>query len=653
MQTQRLKPVPFRLSAGSEAEKRFKKYLEDRVESLRRGLERLHGMDGIIKWRKAYEAVPAESVREFPWHNASNLVVPIIAIHSDTLLARVMSAVMKTSPLWVVRELGEFAKQAPEGLRDALEEFLQYVGLEPAELDLYRVYHEWFGETIRLGTGVLKAPWVKEFEDKYGPAGDASGSGANGWYREVTYEGPRPEKLKFENFKCPVDAATIEAMDFKYDIVQMSRLRLEERKLNGVYDSVAVQYVLAQPDRTSRTTQVQSQKEQDANVHTVPGYGWAEWDICECHFKYRVDATHFARLIVHYHEKSKQVLRSYYHYYPGEIYVAARLFYRDDMFHGMGFGEILLPFQEEISEIHNQRRDNMTVANTKMFAVDPDSKLHKGYRTFPSAMLPAKQMQGNPEISTLEFGTPVQGEIDSERLSLELAEKRSGVSPPMQGAGAGSNSKRGVYTAMGTLSLMQDGNTRTDLNITDIRYAHTRLGRLLCHEYGTFGPNDRLLEMFGTASSKIEAALQAIVDRKMALPVYASSASVNREVEKQSSLMLTQVMDRYHQNIAAMLQGLSNPLVPEPIKQYTGEAMKAARMLMTQVLRLFGEDEVDRLLPQIPDSKAGQPPAAAGGPGQPQLPAGGQPQGTPDAGASGAGMVPPTVMPQGGPKGVM
>jgi len=633
------KPIPFKLSPGSAADARLHRFLEDKTTSLRRGLERLHGMDGIIKWRKAYEATPAETVREFPWHNASNLVVPIVAIHSDTLLARVMSAVMKTRPLWIVRELGEWATSdaAPKGLREALEEFLQYVGLEPTELDLYRVYHEWFSEAITLGTSIVKAPWTKEVEDFYGPAGDMSGE--NAWAKKITYEGPRPEKLKFENFMCPVNKGTIEAMDFKYDVVQLSKYDIEERRYRGVYDPTAVANVLAQPDRTSRTTQVQSQKEQDAKVKTVPGYGWAEWDICECHFKYRVDSSHFARLMVTYHEKSKEILRSYYHYYPAEVYVAARLFYRDDMFHGMGFGEILLPFQEEISEIHNWRRDNGTVANTKAWAVDPDSKLHKGYRMYPGAMLPAKQATGQKEIEPLEMGIPVQGEIDSERLSLELAEKRSGVSPPMQGSGAGTNSKRGVYTAMGTLSLLQEGNTRTDLNITDIRYAHTRLGRLLCREYGSFGVNEDLLASFGKNGEKIKAALEAIASGKIAIPVYASQASINREVEKQSDMMLLQATERYNQTVAGMLQAMSNQFTPEPVKEFTMKALESGRELMKLVYRHFDYDEVDRMVPEIPKPKPeGQQPPP-GGPAPPATQGGQGMQ---------PGIVPPSVMPGGG-----
>jgi len=631
-------PIPFKVASGSEAERKLKRYLKERTQSLKKGLSRLHGMDGIIKWRKAYEAVPAMEKRTFPWEGASNLVVPIVAIHSDTLLARVMSAVMKTKPLWTAAELGEFKKLAPVGMRSAYEEFLGYVGLEPSELDLYRVYHEWFGEAIRLGTSVIKVPWIKEIEHRFGPAGDMSGE--RRWEQFTAYEGPRPEKLKYENFIYPVNASTIEAMDFKYDIIQMTKAKLQERAFLDIYDKKAVGYVLAQPDRTGNSTQVDTQKQQDAKVRVEPNEHSYEWDIYECHFKYRVDTEHYARVIVWYHEKSDQILRSYYTYYPTDIYIAARLFYRDDMFPGMGFGEIMLPFQEEISEIHNQRRDNMTIANMKAWAVDPDSKLHKGFRVYPSAMVPAKQDQGSKEIEPLEMGTPVQGEIDSERLSLELAEKRSGVSPPMQGAGAGSNTKRGVYTAMGTLSLLQEGNTRTDLNVTDIRYAHTRLGRILGLEYGTFGLRDDLKEQFGEAGEKIQTALDAIVSHKMALPVYASTASVNREVEKQSDMMMTQIMDRYHQGVAAMLQALNNPVVSDNVKKYTMDALEAARTLMMTTLRHFGQDEIERLVPEIPKQTQQPPPQPQGPQPGPQA----QPQAMPQIPQAPMPMLPGKVM---------
>lgn len=625
-----VRPIPFRLTPGSESERRFKKYVKDRVESIRLGLDKLHGMDGIIRWRKAYEATPAQPERDFPWTGASNLVVPIVAIHSDTLLARAMAAVFKTRPIWVTRMLGNFLKEAPPGITDALEEFLGWAALEPDELNLYQEYEGFFGEIIRLGTSVIKSSWIHEVQDYLEPAGDRYE-----WQRKVLYDGPRPRKLRFENFKCPVTVGTIAEMDFLYDVTQMSRSDLEERGYRGYYERNAVDRILDRPDRTSNVNQVQTQKEQDAKVKTIPGYGFAQWDVCECHFKYRVDEAHFAKIICWYHEKTEEVLRCFYHYYPSDIYVAGRLFFRDDMFHGRGFAEMLLPFQEEISQIHNQRRDNMTISNMKLWAVDPNSPLHKGFKIYPSAMVPAKQIQGQLEISPLEMGIPVQGEIDSERLSLDLAERLSGVSPPMQGFGAGQQTRRGVYTAMGTLSLLQEGNTRTDLNISDIRFAHTKLGRLLCQEYGSFGVGEDRLRKFGALAEKIQIGLQAISDGHMALPVYPSTASVNREVEKQSDLMLQGVMDRYRQGVMTLLGQI--PMMPQHVQPQGMKELEAANLMMQTILRHFGYDEVDRLAPK-PEIPPPPPP-----PGLPQQQMGAQPgpPGQPGAGA-----------PPGGPQGV-
>ena len=119
--------IPVKLSTG--AEDKLKAHLKMRILALEDGLRELHETK-IVKWRKAYEATPREKTREFPFYNASNLVVPIIATFSDTLLARVMSAVLKTRPPWVAKIFGTH-KDIHDDVRTALEEFMEYVGIEP------------------------------------------------------------------------------------------------------------------------------------------------------------------------------------------------------------------------------------------------------------------------------------------------------------------------------------------------------------------------------------------------------------------------------------------------------------------------------------------------------------------------------------------
>lgn len=583
-------PTPVKISLSAAADEKMRHYLRDQIRGLKATLSELHETR-VVRWRKSYDAEPAEKIREFPFHGASNLIVPVIAIHVDSLLARVMSAIFKSKPLWTVRLLAE-ATAAPSDMRDAMEEGMQYLGIEPSELDLYRVYHEWCCETIKFGTSVVKVPWVRLQEDQVVPAGD--GSGSFDYLPQITYEGPRPEKIAFEDFKIAPSDKTVELANFKSHTVHLKKFDLEERAFRRIYDPERVKVVLTQADRTSPST-IQTQKETDAGVNSSGLRSFQEWDIEECHFRYRVNG-HYVKCIVSYHERTDTILRAYYNYYPTELFVAARLFYRDDMFYGYGFCETLEMLQEEISQVHNGRRDNQTVANTRVWRVSTDSKLHQGYKIYPSAMLPADP----GEIEPLAHGDLSQINIEEERLTLELADKRSGVSPPQQGYGAGFNTKRGVYTAMGTLSLLQEGNTRTDLNITDIRYAHTKLGRILAREYAAFGLGASRIAAMGKRGELFEQALLNLKENKLALPVYASSASVNREVEKQNDLMFTGILARHYQAIAGMLQVLENPVIPENVKSYTQASIKGSNILMRLVARHFGFDEAEQLVPEPP-----------------------------------------------------
>lgn len=597
-------PIKF----SGEGEDKLKAHLKNRIMALEDGLRVLHE-DKLPKWRKAYEAVPREAHREWPFPNASNVVVPIIAIHTDTLLARTMTAVVRTSPIWFSKMYGEHGEEADE-LRMAFEAAMQYVGIEPYELDLYRVYHEWFGEAIKYGTSVVKSPWEKETEDELIPAGD--GSGDYDFLRTTKYEGPRPEKLPFEDFLCPPAAKTLDAADIKIHRRRLLRHELEERRFRQVYTPSKVDQVLGHPDRTSPSIN-QAMKEDTLGAQTSSSYGYEEYHVYECYLKWRDAKGRAPRIIATYHKKTDVLLRAVFDTNPLSNFVAARLFYRDDMFYGYGFCETLWSFQEEISEIHNQRRDNQTVANTKVWRVDPDSKLHSGFRIFPSAMLPANK----DEIEPLDHGSVSSLTIDEERLSLDLAERRSGVSPPQQGYGAGTQTKKGVYSAAGTMALLQDGNRRTDLNISDFRYAHTILGRIISRQYAEYGFGSARLKLFGKQADQIAEAFQAIKDGTLGIPIYSSNASINREVEKQNDIMLHQIMNQHYQMIAALIGQMQNPLVPQEVKDYSIKVIKASDTLMKIILKDFGHDEVERL---VPEPAKPQPT-----PQQPQLGPGGVP----------------------------
>jgi|SRR2546429_507855 len=604
--------IPVKLSGA--AEDKLKAHLKMRILALEDGLRELHETK-IVKWRKAYEATPREKTREFPFYNASNLVVPIIATFSDTLLARVMSAVLKTRPVWVAKIFGTH-KDIDDSVRTALEEFMEYVGVEPQELDLYRVYHEWFGEGIKYGTSVVKCPHEIRYRDELIESeGDGSGRKEQAFLRQIEYEGPRPEKIAFEHFLIPPGAKSLESADVRIHKRVMIRSELEERKFFKIYDPVKVDSILSRPDRTS-PAYAQSMNEESLGAKTTGTYGYKEYDLYECWLDWATpDGKYKPAIVATYHKSSNTLMRAIYDTHTILPYALARLFYRDDMIYGYGFCETMWAFQEEISEQHNQRLDNRTIANTRVWRVSPDSKLHAGYRIYPSATVPAEE----GEIESLQAGDISQQTIDDERFSLELAERRAGISPPMQGAGAGSQGKRGIYTAMGTLSVMQEGNRRTDLNISDLRYAHTKLGRILLADYAKFNVRNNLLEMFGDKASKITRALEGVRSGRIGLPIYSSTASVNKEVEKQNLFLLVNLMRQHYVGIAQLIGQASSMMTPPETKAYLLQVIRASNIVMKNVLRNFDQEDVDLLVPE-PNLGGGNEQAGQASPTGPQIP---------------------------------
>jgi hypothetical protein len=423
--------------------------------------------------------------------------------------------------------------------------------------------------------------------------------------------------MPFDAFYYPVMAKTLEDMDIKCHKRVMLQHELEERKFADIYDRKMVDEVLKLPDRTNPTT-AQSEKEETLGAKTTASYGHKEWDVWECYVSWRYNNEAFApRMIVTYHEKSDKILRTVYDNFASEWFVGARMAHRDDMYPGYGFAEVLWMFQEGASETYNGYRDNQTVANTRVWRVHPDSKLHQGYRIYPSAMLPADK----DEIEPLAHGDVSNINLDELRLLLELAERRSGVSPPQQGMGAGvTTGKRGIYSAMGTLSLLQEGNSRKDLNVSDMRDSHVRLMRLISLQYGKFGSDskhhDSRLELFGKKAKLIKTALEMIANRKMGLPCYSSTASINKEVEKQNDMMLVNVMMRHYQTVAQLLGSMQSVMTPPAVKSYFVEVMIASNLLMKKILRNFGHDEVERLVPD--PFKKGVPGAAPNDQTKPQ-----------------------------------
>lgn len=584
---------PVKTNFGKDATEEMWKYVEELTEYWY-ARTRSFREDKLKEFARLYKGTPLNATRDTPWPGASNIEIQVVATNSDQLLARVM-AIYMTDPIWSTKIFGDIEDGKGDDQRAAIEKFLGNMALDPAELDFYRVEEAWFSSTIRNGTGVIKFPWMYNVETQYTSTDGIDGAASKFETKDIIrLDGPRPENVPLNKFLTDVTTQKLDDSKFKCHIMTVTRKMLEDRKALKFFKDEDLDKIIAQPDR-SQADVLQNYIEREQGLQdTGSGTLSDEYDIYECWFKYQHNGQNL-RLQCTHHPKSKTRLVSFFNYYPDnmDIFEDAKLAYDDDQYYGYGFAEMLKAYQDEISECHRQRINAKTLSNTTAFRVNKNSKLHSILQFYPGVLVPADQN----EIERLELNNPQADSLDGENLALALVKERTGIDPATGGTGGGIvNQKRGIYSSQGTFAVLQQQNNRTGLRMSDMRSAHSRAGAKFAKMYAHFGLGPKLRQ-FGDNADALREAFENIKSGKLGLSVRASTASMNKELEKQNDIMLSQTLGQLYQQDAQMIQALGMPGIPPELAAYYMDTFAAKQALYKEIIQNFGHDDAARLLP--------------------------------------------------------
>lgn len=596
----------------------------------------------IPKWRRISEGKPREKEKSFPWPGASNLVYQLVGQEIDNLTARVLGLVYATSPLQYFRYLAKTNdphRQAEKAR--ILETFFDMCGYEPSQLDLYHHDSLWLTDSARLGTSWAKVRPENRLEVVRVGHTDANMGGVE----ESLYKGPKVDKLRFESILNDPAANTPEESCILIHIRPLNRKDLEERVFKGWYKEEAVKSILGNPDRHAPSENVKNELRKKGIQETESEKVLAEWDIYECWFPWFSGKKKY-RLVYWYHYKSKTVMNRVFNFMPDNDipFVRTKLNSGDEGMNGKGYAEMLESYQEEISTCKNQRQDATTMGILGINRISPMNKnIDRYFKLYPGAAQPF----GKDEFEHIDVGNPamVGASAENENMMIQQAHDRAGVSPAVAGSGTGSFNKKGQYGSMGTLAVMQDSNTVTNYRQSDFRHARVKLATKLVKMYGAFGHGDQG-SMFGLDESLLEEALQDFLGKKVHIPIRAATASANKEVEKQNGILLSQHLMMHQKSVIQMLQAVSNPSIPPPVKDYFTDGIKSLVAMERRLLRDFGYDQPEEFAPEpklggqnvAPQNQGGgQPPMAGhvGAPGGNGNPGGQQGMGTPVPGVEG------------------
>jgi hypothetical protein len=596
------KPVPVKF--GKDEDAALDTYVYDNLISLKESFRNLHE-NLVPKWRRLIKGKPKDETRNFPWPNASNVVVQLIGENVDVLKATQLGSIFEILPLFVAGLVGDWPEENDgDGQRTALEEFLNLMGLSKKELDLYRLESRAAHDNAGLGSVLIKLPWVTQTEAIV--TGIDSDSKPM-FEDKVIYDGPRPEKLKYEDWAATPTANTFEEAGFKYHKYKRTKMQCEQKVFDGSFAKDAWEKIKNSPDLDDQGKE-QEESRQTTNIDPPqPGKNTDIWIFYECWLKYWLnDKLYNIFYTMHLGggDNGRGLrMSAFFNFYPKneEPFEFCRLGYSEDGLIGYGFAEMGEMYQEEVSTGHNQRVDNRTLANTSVLLGGRNARIDAGISLFPMAVLPFDKN----DVDVVQLGANYPSSVSEEQLTLALAKARFGTDMPgSEGMGSGSVDKKGNYNSMGTFSIMQAGNRRININVTDFRYMHLNLGQKSINQYATFGVGEDRLRYLGRQAELLQKALENIKSGRIELPIKAATASINKEIEKQTGMLFTQVMQRHYGAIAQILQGVTNPVIPPEIKQFLLGSIGGMSYIMSKLLRAFGYDDISRMQPEVEILKA-------------------------------------------------
>lgn len=539
---------------------------EDKLESLRRYLidmwqrayegRRSQVDEDYSRWSKVYAGTPIERERTVPFYKASNLVVPLTRIYIDTFVARTLNIIYATKPVYVVDGL-------PKDIQESWEYYINRKALY--NWSHYKLTREYCMRGARNGSVVSKTTYANIEASTM--TVNAQGRAEDDTY--TIFSGPESRIVPFEDFYVyPIVAedGASNAIPWKDVLIKFHRVRYPAEIAKSMFDKgdwmldkdVEFDSLLNTPRDIKQTTQ-----EGSAGV-TDPEY--KEVETVECYLEWALSADPYKKyhIVAVIHPGTQKLLDVYFNPYPPNLNVFNdyRPYPREGLWYGESLCQILGVLQEEVSTIHNDRRNNSFIANSVIFKRRNGSLLpNPSTNWYPGKVFDLESMD---DLDTLTIGTQYASDmIPQEDYDFGLADKLSGIGESMQGTAQGQKGAGNVYNTMGTLSVMAEGNQRQDTNIRDVREVLGSLIDTCSRMQARWGMDDPFIETLEPKyQDGVKEALKIFAQRDsqhIRHEVRASNAGANSEVRKASLLQAAQIIGQYGQFIQQQAPQLLNP----------------------------------------------------------------------------------------------
>ena len=570
----------------------------DRAEAQRLSLERA--------WRRyleLYRAPINKAVAHFPFEGASSRTYPLAAMNVDPIWARYMQNIHAPNNLWTITALNERWIDVAKPLQD----YLQF--LDNHILKMWDVNMRVFSEMLKLGTSIYKTHWRYEQRRKVG----------YDKYKQrtritETINQPTVDHVSISNFLLPPEAKEIDPDKQGGARWVAERHMLLPNQLRAMakgqepflpnLDSQAVEKVLKWQE-LSLTEHDQKILQMDKLDDSISQSFGRPIEIWEIHARWDTTGNGVDDdIVILWHQPSFTMLRATYEPMPYRPYTAIR-YLRGDGFYGIGICEQMEMWQGTMSDVMNYNIDKILLTNAPMIRAREGANVLPNEPIFPGKVWYADKDELEPFWLTTNSSVDIPGLLS---MLQEGSKQRSGITD-LQFGTIGSLPSRTPATTV--QSLLQEGNTRFDMSMKDVRIALGEVGLRNLQNLQTqatdYVNNPEGQEYLRLAAMILGEPEGDFVAQALAIPfesielgvgvsLTATSGANNKELMRQSNLALLQL---YAQLGPQFLELASLIQQGGPVGETATQLFEGGRELMARVLEQFDVRNPEEIIPNV------------------------------------------------------
>lgn len=546
----KIKPSPMmppEIEMGDEQLRRLKEYLRFEISTCEQ--ERWSQIAKFSRLKQKYRTKFPEMPKNFPIPNSSQITIPVIKTHVDTLTSQLFQTVMAAEPMASVR-----AKDEDPQIQEFVDDWERFLQLYSEEkLQHEDVFDTALTESIKLGTSVIEV--TRKLDRRKVVDFDA----ATGKYTQVAKEvfnGPFLYNIPIEDFWCRPEWQDPQTAPWCGKVLRMPWSQIKDMAVSGEIDADQINNLWKLPVNPGY---IPDTVRDDAKQEKTEPQFWEEYRLFELCVRWDVDGDGIDEdIIVYYHWESNTLLRRKFNTFnrrPYEIFRFKKIEYR---FYGEGMAEILEQLQEEISTQHNQRIDNATIASLKLILTE---RAIPGIRP-GDPVWPGKVVKAKPgSVEAWALGEIYPSTIENEKISQAYAKEASGV-----GENAFNAQPVSRTTAAAQLSLLEERNRRFDKTLKGYRKNIRNIYLQLTYLFNQTGTGGLAELWFGPEKGQlIEQVITMPADmlaNKIKIQVTSTKATINRQVELQTNIAVMNLIIQNGEQLLALVQNLAPQVLP-------------------------------------------------------------------------------------------